>query len=305
LATLPRPRSLGDRLSSTLFFAVLAHGVVILGVTFSPGAEVEAPALPSLKVTLLVDSADQQPLPEDAEYLAQRNQRGAGAAAAGLRPTTAIATDEPVAPPGDASSAESLDGAATTPASIEQLATRAAAARRVRADPQLLQPAEMAIGGEERRPPLIAHLVPRTLVTELDDTAQLPEQSESRTLIATPATQSSPLATYLDGWRRRVERIGTANFPAQFLGEGTGRPTLEVVLASDGRLEDIIVRRSSGNKALDQAALKILRLAAPFEPLPQELRARYDTLRFAYEWDFDAGSVSADTTTAAATSDAG
>ncbi len=46
------------------------------------------------------------------------------------------------------------------------------------------------------------------------------------------------------------------------------------------------MRRSSGDKALDQAALKILRLAAPFEPLPANVRKDYDVLRFAYEWDF-------------------
>ena len=62
--------------------------------------------------------------------------------------------------------------------------------------------------------------------------------------------------------------------------------TLEVVIGADGRLDDIVVRKSSGDKALDQAALKILRLAAPFAPLPDEIRKEYDVLRFAYEWDF-------------------
>ena len=46
------------------------------------------------------------------------------------------------------------------------------------------------------------------------------------------------------------------------------------------------MRRSSGDKALDQAALKILRLAAPFDPLPANVRKNYDVLRFAYDWDF-------------------
>ena len=52
------------------------------------------------------------------------------------------------------------------------------------------------------------------------------------------------------------------------------------------RSKDIVVRRSSGDKALDQAALKILRLAAPFDPLPPNVRKNYDVLRFAYDWDF-------------------
>ena len=109
-------------------------------------------------------------------------------------------------------------------------------------------------------------------------------------LIATPSTQESLLAGYLDSWRRRVERIGTTHFPSQFLDDrDLGRPTLEVTIASDGRLEDIVVRRSSGDKALDQAALRILRLAAPFDALPDHIRAQYDQLSFAYEWDFFSG----------------
>jgi protein TonB len=292
VTTVPRRPSIGDRLGSTLFFAILAHGVLILGVTFSSGPFVPAPELPALKVALLVDSAEQQPLPDDAEYLAQRNQRAMGAGADGLRPTTTLSAQQPVSQAGDPSGADLVDGTPREPSpSAERIMTRGASEQRVAALPQSTEnPAD----APRRRAALIARLVPQTLATELDDVAQLPNDRDERTLIATPATQASVLAEYLDGWRRRVERIGTANFPAEFLGkDGVGRPTLEVVLASDGRLEDIIVRRSSGNKALDQAALKILRLAAPFEPLPQNLRAQYDTLRFAYEWEFDDGRSAA------------
>jgi protein TonB len=36
--------------------------------------------------------------------------------------------------------------------------------------------------------------------------------------------------------------------------------------------------------------MQILRLAAPFEPFPEGLRADYDVLRFAYEWRFSEGA---------------
>jgi periplasmic protein TonB len=51
------------------------------------------------------------------------------------------------------------------------------------------------------------------------------------------------------------------------------------------------VRRSSGQGALDEAALTILRLASPFDPLPPTLASSYARLRFAYQWDFVAGAV--------------
>src|SRR4030095_831838 len=92
---------------------------------------------------------------------------------------------------------------------------------------------------------LVDQLAPQTTAAELDLRAELPNGDDAtRTLIATPSTQESLLAEYLDGWRRRVERIGTANYPAEFLGGGHGRPTLEVVIGRDGALESIIVRRS-------------------------------------------------------------
>ena len=61
---------------------------------------------------------------------------------------------------------------------------------------------------------------------------------------------------------------------------------LEVAITRRRRLKDVVVRNSSGYRNLDQAAIEILRMAAPFDPFPQRLRADYDVLRFAYEWHF-------------------
>jgi protein TonB len=154
--------------------------------------------------------------------------------------------------------------------------------------PAIPAPDEEAAPAELRAAALIQQSAPQTTAMELGMRAELPDGSDdARTLIAAPNTRQSGLAEYLDGWRRRVERIGTANYPRELLGDiDAGRPTLEVVIGADGRLDDIVVRNSSGDKALDQAALKILRLAAPFAPLPEEIRKDYDVLRFAYEWDF-------------------
>ena len=66
---------------------------------------------------------------------------------------------------------------------------------------------------------------------------------------------------------------------------------IEVVLASSGGLVRADVRRSSGFGELDGAAMDILKLAAPFEPFPEELAAKHDVLRFAYEWEFVGGRL--------------
>jgi protein TonB len=286
--TIPRDAPIGERLGSTLFLAALVHGVVILGVTFTAASLDRAEPLPSLNVTLIAPIRDDQSAPEDADFIAERNQRGAGSAAQGIRPTTTLAADHPLTQLGDPTGADLVDGTPReqTP-SAEQIVSRARANEDVSAIPQPTdEPADLP----QRAAALIANDAPQTLALELDLLAQLPK-SYDRTLIATPSTQESSLAEYLDAWRRRVERIGTIHFPSQFLdGRELGRPTLEVTIASDGRLEDIVVRRSSGDKALDQAALRILRLAAPFDALPDHIRAEYDRLSFAYEWDFFTGT---------------
>jgi protein TonB len=75
---------------------------------------------------------------------------------------------------------------------------------------------------------------------------------------------------------------------------------VEVAVASDGRLIEAVIQRSSGHAEVDQAALRILRLASPFEAFPRALAHDYGALRFAYQWEFVAGqlhegSVSTDT----------
>lgn len=280
-----------DRLSSTLFVAALFHGIVILGVTFTAGPLGESDAIPTLKVTLIADTNELNAASADAEYLAQRDQQGAGQRALGDRPTTTLAADHPLTQLGDRAGADPTDGTPREPVpSAEQLVTRSLSPEQINALPE---PSEDPTESPQTAAALIRNPSAQTLAAEVDLTATLPDQE--RDGLASPDTRASNLAIYLDGWRRRVERIGTANFPDQGR-TATANPTLEVTIGPDGQLEEIIVRRSSGDSALDQAALTILRLAAPFDPLPQAVRAEYDVLRFAYEWDFrgDAGTPGID-----------
>jgi protein TonB len=88
-----------------------------------------------------------------------------------------------------------------------------------------------------------------------------------------------------------MERIGTANFPAAARRGFSGRPVVEVALAADGRLHEVKIVRRSGDSAIDQAAIDIVRLGSPFDPFPAHIRAQYDVLRFAYEWRFLEGQI--------------
>ena len=108
---------------------------------------------------------------------------------------------------------------------------------------------------------------------------------ENKALSASMDIQDSILAAYLDNWRLKVEAIGTKNLPEQNVPTLVN-PTLEVTIGTKGQLIETVVRYSSGDRSIDQAALNILRLAEPFDPPPESVLQDHEALRFAYEWRF-------------------
>jgi protein TonB len=231
-----------ERLGSTLFFAALVHGVIILGVTFTAGSIDHEGTIPSLNVTLVLDTEPEELAVDTGDFLANRDQRGAGQAAKGLKPTSTLAAENAVTELGEPLGADAADGAPRADtASAEQLVSHESGGERVHAT---LEATDDPAPTRQRAATLVQQNAPQTNVMELALRAELPDGvDDARTLFATPSTQQSGLAEYLDGWRRRVERIGTANYPTELLGNlDGGRPTLEVVIRADGRLDDIVVR---------------------------------------------------------------
>lgn len=87
-----------------------------------------------------------------------------------------------------------------------------------------------------------------------------------------------------------MELFATRHFPERVSGAAAPKaPVLEVVVTRDGSLGELRIRRSSGDRRLDRAALDLVREAAPFETFPATLAARQQSLRFAYEWRFETG----------------
>lgn len=278
-------QSTADRIGSTAFLAALGHGVVILGITFTTEPLRDTEALPTLNVTLLVDSHDIERSQSDT--LAQRDRKGGAAQSENQRAASTLAAEQPLTQLGDPVGADLDNGAARDPMPPAEQLISNRPSDELRATPEATEdPSDVP----KKRAALMNRPVEQSVVAEIDlKTAQASDDSGADG----PSTQASALAEYLVGWRQRVERIGTANFPQRFLQASNrlGRPTLEVAIGAQGHLEDIVVRRSSGDTTLDQAALKILRLAAPFEPLPASILAEHDVLRFAYEWEFSVGGA--------------
>jgi protein TonB len=274
-----------DRLITTLFLAGLFHGIVILGVSFGVGA-LNPHALPTLEVLLVSNQAPESRSNPQADYLSQRTQQGSGNTRDGRAASPAsspLPFDNPGIPEGRSLANEETG----RERGADLLAGNAAMVELV----HLADATDVTTGSRQRA--LLMQASPVAPLLAHDDSEQLLlKGGRQGELLVTPNTRESDVAVYLDAWKHKVERIGTLHFPPEARRRGlSGSPVLEVAIRSNGVIEDIIVRRSSGHIELDQAALAILKLSTPFDPFPAELRDRHRVLRFAYEWQFLGGEL--------------
>lgn len=268
-----------DRLSFTLFLALSLHAAIILGVGFT--ADLTLSDSPTIDVTLAQHSDLEAP--EDADFIAQSNQLGSGTEAEILETTTDQETDffsneyqEVVAEPLPAIEQTLRDKREllTTITSAEQQATTE---DEVPVE-ELLNPAPSDNANLDDLAKEIASLEAR-IAQEQQAQAKRPRVKR----LTSVSTKSADEAAYLNMWRRKVERIGNANYPDSSV---YGDLRMLVVLRYDGSLREVRILESSGHKSLDDAALRIVRLAAPYQDFPVEMRKHYDQLEIIRTWKF-------------------
>jgi protein TonB len=278
-----------DRLFVMLFLAALAHGLIILGLTFNSSLGDKGGA-PGLEVLLVSDEVPEADRNDSATYLAQRTQLGSGNTQDAVAPRNrassvpipqqdGVTDGNALAPKGDVSGTDD-----------ERVLTTTGWSSRV----QYLAD-EGSTGRSNDRPLLLDQQVSEQPGPEDDQgPAELrgPKRDE---LWTTPDTKAAELAPYLDAWRRKVEHIGTIHFPAAARSAGPkSNPVIEVGILADGSLDKAEIRRGSGSDELDNAALQTLKLAAPFDPFPPDLARQHRVLRFVYEWQWTrSGGVTA------------
>jgi periplasmic protein TonB len=277
-----------DRMLTTCFLAALVHGIIILGVTFSSsrGASDSGDG-PALEVVLVNDqtpSIDKNP---NAQYLAQRSQRGSGNTLKrerALIPRSSLMTaDRPGVPDGEGAAA--LESG-TDLGDDEIIATHAATTR-------ILYFAAANADEKPSKLPLLLEKRSDLGMAPNDDGVELRMRGEARQQLWIAAdTRESDVAVYLDSWRRKIERVGTMNYPSVARNRKlSGTPVIEVTIGQDGKLIESVVRRSSGRAEIDEAAMRILKLAAPYDPFPPDLAVKHDQIRIAYEWQFLNGAA--------------
>jgi protein TonB len=96
-------------------------------------------------------------------------------------------------------------------------------------------------------------------------------------------------AQYEEDWRRKIERIGTINYPPAARGKLYGNLRMTVTLRADGNVAAVELDRSSGLKVLDDAAFRIVRMASPYAAFPPEIRRDTDLLVITRTWFFGRG----------------
>ncbi len=277
-----------DRMLTTCFLAALLHGILILGVTFSSvnGTRADDGA-PGLAVVLVDDrtpSAAQNP---NARYLSERTQLGSGNTLKDERsliPKSSLMSVDRMGVP----SGEGLDAqqAGADTGQEELVATHSPSQK-------IFYFASTSSAKDASEQPLLLEKRPDLAMTPNDDGIELRLRGEPKHELWIAAdTRESDVAVYLDSWRRKIERVGTMNFPDVARREKlSGTPVIEVTIGADGKLVQSLIRRSSGHAEIDEAALRILKLAAPFDPFPSELSAKHDEVRIAYEWQFIGGAA--------------
>ena len=57
-------------------------------------------------------------------------------------------------------------------------------------------------------------------------------------------------------------------------------------IRADGSLEKVQIDRSSGNRVLDEATVRIVTLAAPFSALPPDIAREVDILHITRTWTY-------------------
>ena len=297
--------------------------MVVMGISFTSEPVPES-RYESLEVILVTQRSEKPP--EDADMLAQANMIGGGNSDSAERPSAPIVapipaptpevaataappiepeiTNEPIPDATAATAAEAQDAEAEKLAEVEERLVEETteadlATPEPEAQPEPQQPiAEASPAKREPQPkvitpplPTAAQLITRSfamasLNAELQQKLELRARRPRRKFISAN-TKEFRFAAYMEAWRAKVERVGNINYPDEARQRDlSGSLLLDVALNPDGSVREITVRRSSGQKVLDDAAVRIVELASPFAPFPDDFLREIDILHVTRTWKF-------------------
>ncbi len=275
-----------DRFGLTFLLTVIFHGIVILGVTFTFASPADSDSAPALDIILLQTQSPSEKKPADkqANYLAQISQRGGGDTSRKAHPRDLFSTPTLATKPGLAMRTQQQQERHK-----QQQSKQLALLHQHHSDYSVSQedpnPApekqSQTKPNQENSPLPAARLAP-----EISDTID-EHATRGKVKFINASTREFSAAKYMRNWIDRVERIGNLNYPDQARRQKlSGTLILDVTINAAGKLIKTDIRQSSGHQVLDDAAKRIVELAAPFPPFSRKLRQQADVIHITRSWEF-------------------
>ncbi|MGD9264552.1 MAG: energy transducer TonB [Lysobacterales bacterium] len=273
--------ALTDRFAVSFIAALGLHAGVLLGVGFVLDLKPLTNPLDTLDVVLVKWQSESAP--DQADFLAQAAQTGGGESDEAAPPSQ----ESPGIAPGVSQGLDPVD-------QVEQMAEVADAAREqvlLESDDSEFSQQITRIEQPEPPAPSAALLMQESMtMARMQPGLQRERASKSklpRRKWISANTREYQFAAYMQAWVAKVERIGNMNYPEEVRRRKlVGELILTVGIRTDGSVERIDVQRSSGISELDQAAVRIVRLAGPYAPLPENISNAVDVLHITRTWRF-------------------
>ena len=263
-----------------LVASIAFHLTVIIGVGFKLPSVPRWDAPHNVMDVVLVNARSAK-RPDKADALAQANLEGGGNTDEKRRASSPFPTVEDRDPSRELKAAEARRR--QLEAEAQELMTRMKSKAAVA--PMEVVP-QASTADAEARDLVQKSLEIARLEAQIRRDYQAYQERPKRKFVGARA-QEYRFAQYVDNWRLKIERIGNLNYPAEAKARKIyGRLQLTVAIKADGEVEAIEINRSSGHKVLDQAAVRIVRLAAPFERFPENIKSDTDVLHITRTWTF-------------------
>ncbi len=270
-----------NRLGLALCIALAAHAL-LLGISFSspkPAARNQG-----LEVTLAYTRAEQPP--QQADYLAQVNQLGSGQLDHKAKLSTTQQAERSDAVIRQAVKPQLAASEEAHQARRNEIKTTARSSRK--ASEKALRPEQTEqsqSNGSDRQTQLDQEIA--SLEAELDRTRQEAAREPRTHRITSVSTREREDAAYLYSWQTRIEKVGNERYPEEASRQALNADLrMLVALKPNGTIAEIKILESSGHPALDNAAVRIVRIAAPFDPFTRPMRQKYDRLEIIRTWQF-------------------
>jgi periplasmic protein TonB len=269
-----------DTLTLALAVAIGLHAAVIGLVHFDViGSRPDS--VPSSLDVILVEWATEEE-PDEADFLAQVTQRGAGESPDLDRPAEPMLAGEPV-PEVEPEPVQEEASATEVQASPAELLAVESPLETLPVAPESEQARDDQVDSRQLIEQSLT--MARTTPDRFAAAQDFPERPRRKFVSAN--TREHLYASYMRAWVAKVERVGNLNYPEQARRMNlAGNLVLSVDILADGSVEQIRILRSSGYDTLDEAAVRIVRLSSPFSPLPAEITAEVDILTITRTWQF-------------------